>query len=86
MSIFCSLSLGLFGQDLQHEYIGSLIMEDQSIISHKINFREIGDGKIIGESISYFSGINSTTPSITGGLDRKKNLISFKETKKIRTY
>lgn len=81
------ISVLLFSQDttVTYDFIGALHTSNQEIISYKINFKETGNGKIEGESITDFYGENYTKSKITGSFNSKKNLLSFSEVGNITT-
>jgi hypothetical protein len=74
-----------FGQDNHYEFIGVLNAESNGFITYKLIFEELKNGKIEGESISDFYGKDCTISKIEGSIDKKKNLISFKETSNLST-
>ena len=67
------------------EFIGTIQLQDNSIITYKVSFVEHDDGTITGKSITDFAGEHRTESRIKGRLDRKKNLISFSELENIYT-
>lgn len=67
------------------EFIGTLQMPDGIIITYKLTFKEMPDGKIEGVSITDFYGENNTKSKITGFFNNKENKISFHETENIST-
>ncbi len=74
-----------FSQDTHYEFIGVLNTESGDMITYKLIFDEVKDGKIKGESISDFYGKNCTISKIEGSIDEKENQISFKETANLST-
>ncbi len=80
--LFTSL-IGI-GQSEEYEFIGTIQLQDMSLISYKIVFQE-EDGKITGKSISDFAGAHRTESLIEGTLDRKNDIISFNEVGNIST-
>ncbi len=75
-----------YGQETTNfEFIGTLQMPDGIVITYKLNFKEIPEGKIEGISITDFYGENNTKSTIIGTYNRKENKISFRETENIST-
>lgn len=68
-----------------YEYVGTIQLSDKSIITYKINFRNIGGGKIEGTSVTDIFGENRTKSVIKGNIDEKGKRISFYETENIGT-
>lgn len=66
-----------------YEFIGALTTANHDIISYKIKFKQLDDGKIEGVSYTDFYGEDNTESKIVGTLDLKKDLLSFKEVKNI---
>ncbi len=64
---------------IEHDFVGTIQLIDQSLISYKISFVEQEDGTITGESITDFSGDHRTVSKIRGKIDRKNKRISFSE-------
>jgi len=93
MKFFLSLSLGLLiphfiiaqNNTTAYEFIGALRTSNDEIISYKINFQEIENGKIEGESITDFYGENKTKSKITGVINFKEKKLSFREVENIKT-
>lgn len=69
----------------KNDFSGILKSSNNDIITYKINFKEIGDGKIEGESITDFNGENSTKSKIKGTINLKENKLSFHEVSNIST-
>jgi len=67
------------------EFLGTIQLQDKSVITYKISFVEHPDGTITGKSITDFAGDHRTESNIKGRLDRDKNLISFSELGNIYT-
>ena len=91
MSLFITAFLLMisltFAQDKnKYEFVGALHTSTQDIISYKIKFNEIGDGKIEGVSQTDFYGKNNTSTKITGTLNLKKNTLSFHEVNNISSH
>jgi hypothetical protein len=63
----------------KYEFIGALRVTNEKLISYKINFEDIGGGKIKGESTTDFYGVNKTKSKIAGTLNKKNNTLSFHE-------
>lgn len=80
------LSGTLMGQVIDnHQFVGTIQLEDQSIISYKLLFDEYANGTIKGTSITDFAGSHRTESDITGVLNDKKDKISFRELGNITT-
>lgn len=60
-------------------------MQDSTTLSFKLNFTNDSLGKIRGYTITDLYGENKTKALITGVLDEKNGLISFKELKNLTT-
>lgn len=70
--------LTVFTQNtLKNEFVGVIKTSDEDIISYKINFTELENGKIEGFSYTDFYGKNYTKSKIVGTL--KESKLSFKE-------
>lgn len=83
---FSLITLSLFAQEkLHHEFVGTIRLEDKSIISYKIILDESEDGTFTGKSISDFSGEHRTETSLRGRMNRKRNQISFQEIEDLNT-
>lgn len=67
------------------EFIGALKLLDSTIITYKINFSELQNGKIEGSSITDFYGTNKTKSKIEGAINKNKKTISFFETENLST-
>ncbi len=75
---------GLIGSD-SIEFIGTIQLMDNSLISYRVSFTEDDKGVISGYSISDFGGEHETKSTIKGVLNREKQVISFSETSNIMT-
>ncbi len=67
------------------DFIGMLKMQDSTTLSFKLNYTADSSGKLKGYTLTDLYGENKTKALITGELDEKKGLISFKELKNITT-
>ena len=74
----------LVSNDDTYEFVGTLQLEDKSLLSYKLIFTD-SNGIITGTSITDFTGKHRTETQIEGTLDRKKNIISFNETQNLST-
>lgn len=84
--LFFLMTTVIIGQNSEnYEFIGSVLLEDDTMISYKLSFKDIGNGKITGQSITDFAGEHRTISSIEGQIDYKNNTISYKETKNLLT-
>lgn len=87
---FILLVISIYGalkaQDKKsYEFIGALTTSSMDIISYKLIFTELEDGKITGESITDFYGEDMTTSKLEGTFNRKQKKISFTEIENIST-
>ena len=84
--LICGKMNPLFCQtDNMTEFIGTLQLTDNKLITYKIAFSEEHDGIINGVSTTDFYGENSTQAKISGFYNHKEHLISFKELVNINT-
>lgn len=84
--IFSLIFLTSFSQNIKEfEFIGSLKLKDNSVISYKLEFTDIGKGMIEGKSITDFAGDHRTTSKIKGRIDYENDRISYAEVKNIST-
>ncbi len=67
------------------EFMGTLQMPDDIIITYKINFQLKANGDIEGYSLTDFYGENRTKSKITGHWNEEGNKISFDETENLST-
>lgn len=72
-------------QSEKSEFAGILKSSSNDLITYKINFKDVGDGKIEGESFTDYNGQNSTKSKIKGTLNQKDKKISFHEISNIST-
>ncbi len=79
-SLSCNAQVGEF-----YEFIGTIQLSDKTLITYKIEFTEQQGGKIIGKSITDFSGSHRTESAIKGVLDKSKKKISFEEIDNLST-
>lgn len=83
---FFFLSSAVIAQNTtEQEYIGTLQLANNDIISVKINFIQDTNGKIEGTSVTDIYGSDRTKSKIIGRINSKNNLISFKEVSNIST-
>lgn len=85
MVYFLLQSYQTVAQQEMHEFIGTIQLQDKSIISYKVKFEENADGTLQGKSITDFSGEHRTESSIRGRVDRDQNTISFSEEENLTT-
>lgn len=69
----------------KNEFVGTLQLSDNTIITFKLNYTELADGKIEGTSLSDIYGADRTLSKITGTYNAASNKISFKETGNVST-
>ena len=67
-----------FSQE-KHEYVGGVKLNDSTIISYKIFFKEV-TGKVYGYSVTDLRGEHETQSNIFGEYDKKSKELSFRET------
>lgn len=67
------------------DFIGMLKMQDSTTLSFKLNFTTDSLGKIKGYTITDLYGENKTKALISGELNEKNGIISFKELKNLTT-
>jgi len=63
-----------------NEYTGFLTLDDNTLISYKISFKQLADYSIEGYSVTDYLGKDKTKSKIIGTINPSKNTISFKET------
>ena len=82
--IFC---ISVFSQKKTetYDFVGALTTTGQGLISYKVDFEELENGKIQGVSVTDFYGENKTQSKVVGTINHKKQLISFREVNNIRT-
>jgi hypothetical protein len=74
------------GQDVnKHEYIGTIQLSNNTIITYKINFVLKPDNTFEGISETDFYGVDYTRAKIKGKINPLENTITFKETENIST-
>lgn len=73
------------GEGDSYEFIGTIQLQDKSIISYKIQFTEYENGEISGTSVTDFSGEHRTESTIRGRIKRDNNTISFSEEGNLNT-
>lgn len=69
----------LLAQEFQFVFFGTIHIENSNDILYQISFNILANNQIVGESISDYSGENSTVSIIEGHLDEKNNVLSFTE-------
>lgn len=84
--LFFLFPLLVFSQENKNqEFIGSILLADDTMISYKLTFQDVGNGQIKGKSITDFAGEHRTISSVEGKIDYGNNLISYRETKNLLT-
>ncbi len=74
------LQNNLISQEVKsREFIGTLQLSDKTIITFKLNFKELSGGAIQGTSLSDIYGTDRTLSKIEGSISADKKTISFKE-------
>ncbi len=79
------LTLAYSQNSADYEFIGTLQLPGNEIISYKLNFKEFGNGKLEGFSLTDIYGNDRTKSSIIGNINTTSQKISFKETNNIST-
>ncbi len=69
----------------KYEFIGTLQLSNNELISYKINFTDLGNGKIEGSSITDIYGDDRTKSIIKGNINFTEQKISFTETSNLST-
>lgn len=64
---------------LANDYVGAIKLNDTSVITYRIKFT-ISNGKMLGYSLTDFTGEHETKSSIEGVYDEAAKSLSFKET------
>lgn len=78
---FCSL---LTAQE-DYNFLGTIQLSDNSLITYKLNFTLNSDNSIDGRSITDINGAHRTESLISGQLSDDGETLSFKETKNLST-
>ncbi len=68
-----------------YEFIGTLQLSNNELISYKLNFTDIGNGKIEGTTISDIYGDDRTKSIVNGNISFTDQKISFIETRNLST-
>jgi hypothetical protein len=71
--------LSISQTDKVYEFAGTLELSTKEIITFKLTFKELNDGKIEGSSLTDIYGIDRTKSTINGNVDWKNKKISFSE-------
>lgn len=69
----------------EYEFVGTLQLPNNEIISYKLNFKELSSGKLEGFSLTDIYGSDRTKSVVVGNLNSSLQKISFKETSNIST-
>ncbi|MFO7868005.1 MAG: hypothetical protein R6U95_01745 [Bacteroidales bacterium] len=83
--LFSVIGIVSFAQSQTYEFIGTLRISEQSILSYKLFFVVNESKEIEGYTITDFFGPDRTKSNINGTVDFKKNTISFLETQNVYT-
>lgn len=76
----------LISQEVKkYEFIGTLQLSDKTLITFKLNFKELSGGAIQGTSLSDIYGTDRTLSRIEGSISPDKKTISFKEVGNVST-
>lgn len=76
----------IFAQtNIKYEFIGTLQLANNELISYKLNFEDIGKGKIQGSSITDIYGDDRTKSTINGNINFTEQKLSFTETANLST-
>ena len=69
----------LISQEVKsQEFIGTLQLSDKTLITFKLNFKELPGGVIQGTSLSDIYGTDRTLSKIEGTISTDRKTISFK--------
>lgn len=68
-----------------YEFIGTLQLSNNELISYKLSFRDLANGKIEGNSITDIYGDDRTKSVIKGNINFTEQKISFVETANLST-
>lgn len=68
-----------------YEFVGTLQLSNNELISYKLNFNDVGKGKIEGSSVSDIYGDDRTKSIVKGNINFKEQKISFIETANLST-
>ncbi len=71
--------------DKIYEFAGTLELSSKEIITFKLQFKELANGKIEGTSLTDIYGSDRTKTSISGNVDWQTKKISFKENANLDT-
>lgn len=72
-------------QSPNFEFIGTIQLTNSDLLTFKINYTELENGKIVGSAITDIYGADRTKSKIEGFINRKEGKISFKELSNIST-
>ncbi len=85
LTLFFLPTLTLAQTNTKYEFVGTLQLSNNELISYKINFTDIGKGKIEGSSITDIYGDDRTKSIIKGSINFSEQKISFTETSNLST-
>ncbi len=85
LTLFIWPTLTLAQINNTYEFIGTLQLSNNELISYKLNFKELANGKIEGNSITDIYGDDRTKSVIKGSINFKEQKISFVETANLST-
>jgi len=73
------LLVSKLGAQELNDYVGTLELEDQSIITFRLQFKDIGNGQIEGHTLTDIFGKDKTKSTIQGTFNKQKGVLSFTE-------
>ncbi len=85
LTLFFLPTLTLAQTNTKYEFVGTLQLSNNELISYKINFTDVGKGKIEGSSITDIYGDDRTKSIIKGSINFSEQKISFTETSNLST-
>ncbi len=85
LTLFIWPTLSLAQINNTYEFIGTLQLSNNELISYKLNFKELANGKIEGNSITDIYGDDRTKSVIKGSINFTEQKISFVETANLST-
>ncbi len=83
--LFFKLTFSYSQNQTDYEFIGTLQLPNNEIISYKLSFKENKGGVIEGYSLTDIYGSNRTKSAIIGNINIANQKVSFKETANIST-
>lgn len=85
ITIFICPTLTVAQNNITYEFIGTLQLSNNELISYKLSFKDLVNGKIEGNSITDIYGEDRTKSVIKGNINFTEQKISFIETANLST-